>query len=283
MTRRVSKSGLRFLVTDENDAQFWSWFESPDWEPDTVEAIRLYVDDHTVCVDAGAWIGDTVLLAAPKARRLIAFEPDLAAREALMRNLDLNPTVDNVEVRDEALSDRSGQAYLLFGDREGDSLTRLTTFKPPGEEVAPLVTLLDVRSFLAEERFLPGNQVFFKVDVEGSEYEIIPAMHQFIAQVRPHLFVSFHPNLRYRKETLMSRLVSGMILLRQNWRVLRVVRTYRHHFTWNPSTGAFREGRGANRLRFWLPLPLRWSYLVGTHLFTDQDRGLRGEHRSEDS
>ena len=80
MTRHVNKSQLHFLVEDELDSQFWSWFESPGWEPDTVEAMRLYVREETFCVDVGAWIGDTVLLAASRARSLVAFEPDPAAR-----------------------------------------------------------------------------------------------------------------------------------------------------------------------------------------------------------
>jgi FkbM family methyltransferase len=280
MTRRVSKTGLHFLVDDEQEAQFWSWFESPSWEPDTVEAIRLYVGEETACVDVGAWIGDTVLLAASRARSLVAFEPDPVARAALERNLELNPAVDFVTVRGEALSDRNGYAYLRFGDREGDSLTRLAAIRPPGNDDATPVTLLDVRSFLAEQRFQAGDEVFFKLDVEGSEYEIVPAMRKFIAEVRPHLQVSFHPNLRYRKDTLLARVVSGLVVLRKNWRVLQAVRGYRHHLTWDPSAGGFRNDRAADRLRLWLPLPLRWSFLVGTYLFTDQDRG---QHRGGES
>lgn len=263
---------LHFLVDDEQDAQFWDWFESPEWEPDTVEAMRLYVDDQTVCVDAGAWIGDTVLLAALRARRLVAFEPDPAARAALERNMSLNPTVDNVEVRSEALSDRNGQAHLDFGEREGDSLTRLAAPSPGQNDHATAVTVLDVRTFLSKQDFQPGDRILFKLDVEGSEYEIVPAMGPFILEVRPHLLVSFHPNLRYRKDTLLTRITSGWSVLRQNWRFLRAVREYRHHFTWDRSTGSFRDDRAGDLRRLWLPLPLRSSFLIGTYLFTDEDR-----------
>ena len=83
MTREVDKAGLHLIVDEDQEAQFWSWFESPTWEPDTVEAMRLYVDDKTFCVDAGAWSGDTVLLAGSWARGLVAFEPDPVARVAL--------------------------------------------------------------------------------------------------------------------------------------------------------------------------------------------------------
>lgn len=272
MTREVHKAGLRFLVDDAQEAEFWGWFDSPTWEPDTVEAMRLYVDDETFCVDAGAWIGDTVLLAAPRARRVVAFEPDHVARAALERNLGLNPTVNNVEVRAEALSDRNGEGHLDFGQREGDSLTKLAAADSRAGAAATAVTLLDARDFFAAQRLAPGDRILFKIDVEGSEYEIVPALGPFIRELRPHLLISFHPNLRYRKDGVLARIASGSQVLRQNWRVLRAVRQYRHHFAWDASTSAFRDHRAVDLRRLWLPLPLRSSLLIGTYLFTDEDR-----------
>ena len=272
MTRRVSKAGLQFAVDAGTEAEFWSWFESPTWEPDTVEAMRLYVNDGTLCVDAGAWIGDTVLLAAAWARVLVAFEPDPVARDALQRNIALNPAVDNVSVRSEALSDRNGEGRLDFGGREGNSLSRLAAHGAGASNQATSVKLLDVRDFLAEQDLRPGDEVFFKLDVEGSEYEVVPAMRPFIRRLRPHLLVSLHPNLRYRKDGVGARSTSGWAVLRQNWQLLRSVRIYRHHFTWDPGIDGFRDDRNANLRRLWLPLPLRSSFLIGTYLFTDEDR-----------
>ena len=120
------------------------------------------------------------------------------------------------------------------------------------------------------------------MDVEGSEYEILPAMGSFIEEFRPHLLVSFHPNLRYRKGDIVARIASGCSVLRQNWRVLRTVRKYRHHFTWDPRTGSFRDDRTIDLRRLWLPFPLRSSFLIGTYLYTDEDRRSNWDDRARD-
>lgn len=273
MIRRVRKGGIEFTVDEESNADFWDWFESPTWEPDTVEALDLYLDSETLYVDAGAWIGDTVLLAAPHARSVIAFEPDPVARAIFLRNLDLNPSIRNVQVREEALSDRSGHTGLHHVGDAGDSLTQIGASPKGGGADATSVTQLDARQFVSDEAPSdPRESTLLKLDIEGSEYEVIPAIHRFVRDVRPHLLVSFHPNLRYRKDGLTSRLISGCRILVQNWKVLRTVRVYKHHLTWEPEDGAFKDCRIANLRRLCLPLPLRSSLLIGTYLFSDEDR-----------
>jgi len=158
MTREVSKMGVRFTVDQDQPAGdwggpgFWDWFESETWEPDTARVLRLCLDSDTTYVDVGAWIGDTVLLGACRAGSVIAFEPDPTARAVLKRNLSLNPLMENVQVRDEALSDRSGRGGLVYVGESGDSLTQL---EPRDISAAPgddgTVSQLDVREFPAQE------------------------------------------------------------------------------------------------------------------------------------
>ena len=273
--RHINKRGAGFVVEEGANREFWDWFESPTWEPDTTEALCTYVTGRTLFIDVGAWIGDTVLLAASRARAVIAFEPDPIAVDALARNLQLNPAITNVQVRQAALSDRTGAAQLTSPASLGDSLSQLAV---SATENGQNVSSLDIRQFLSTEPLVQScPEIFFKVDAEGSEYEIVPAMAAYLAQARPHLLLSFHPNLRYRKSSLVTKITSGYRVLLDNRRVLRAVRAYKHHFSWNPSASAFSDRRRDNLFRVLLPLPFRFSLLTGTYLFTTDARVIAKE------
>ena len=45
---------------------------------------------------------------------------------------------------------------------------------------------------------------------------------------------------------------------------------YRHHYVFSDKTQTFEDIKRRNRLRVWLPLPLRASFIVGACLFTDE-------------
>ena len=272
MTREVTKGGLRFVVDDDHDGAFWDWFESPSWEPDTTQALHTYIDADTLYVDVGAWIGDTVLLAAPRARAVVAFEPDPVARARLRRNIDLNPWIGDVHVHDEALTDRSGPAFLAYGETPGSSLTRVGSGRR-FVDARSIVRQLDVRELVrTDPRFGLGCRTFMKIDIEGSEYEVVPALGRLPRGSRPDLLVSFHPNLRFDKRSPLTRAASGLRVLVQNWRVLRAVWGYPYHLAWDASIGAFRDRRRQNLRRLLVPVPLRSSFLIGTFLFTDEVR-----------
>jgi FkbM family methyltransferase len=265
-TRVVSKAGVEFRVsTGEQFDGFWSWYASPEWEPETVAVYQRFACPGVTIADIGAWIGPTVLLGAALGAGVVAVEPDPLAAEFLRVNVDLNPELrTRITVVEAAVDATDGTAVLVSNGRGGDSLSHLSSVKG-AEGAAWEVRTLSAASFFA----LPevAGVAFVKLDAEAAEYTIVPAMVPLTATARPSIYVATHPNLLYDRSTLVTRIRSGLRVVAANRRLVRALSAYRHHYAW---AGTFEDRRRRNVLRSLFPLPLRSALLIGGHLFTDQ-------------
>jgi FkbM family methyltransferase len=156
---------------------FWDRWASGEWEPETHAAIDSIVDGGTY-VDIGAWVGPTVLWAAPLAERVVAVEADPAALTMLAANLDGLTNVDIVAV---AIAEYDGTTTIGVG---GDSMSRTGE----GDHTVRCVTL---PTLWAEQTIT--DVALVKIDVEGAEREIIPAAADFLHDVGAPVLISTHP------------------------------------------------------------------------------------------
>lgn len=258
---------MSFRVCDGHET-FWDWYESDAWEPDTIAVFRRFLRPKTSYLDLGAWIGPTVLLASATAARVVCAEPDPLAYRALVENLALNPTAAAKTVALEvAVGTEDGTATLSSTGEGGDSNSSLV--RPGDTGRSWQVEVLGIRTLLARED--AGACALIKMDVEGAEYEIVPAMRDHIRARRPTLYISTHPNLLIDRSSWRSRARSLLEALRANRRMLAALRIYRHHWVYDPPSGRFVDVRRRNLLRVRLPLPLRSSFLIGACVFTDED------------
>jgi len=257
--RTIRKAGISHTAVGPDS--FWDWYESADWEPETVAVYDRFLQEGAMCVDLGAWIGPTVLLAAPKAGRIVCAEPDPNAYRVLLENLALNPEVAaKTTAFPVAVGVRDGDVVLSSEGEGGDSNSSVIRRGDKGArwtvEQVTIATLL--------ERASAGSPDFVKVDIEGAEYDIVTMLLHV-----PALFVAMHPNLLLDKRSPIVRVTSSLRALRANHRFLRATLAYRHHYVWDEPHGRFRDIRRINLLRVLLPLPLRSSFLIGACLFTD--------------
>lgn len=267
MTRLVRKGAVDFRVaaTPRYD-EFWDWFESDDWEPETVAVLGRLLEPESTYLDLGAWIGPTVLLAAKACARVVCVEPDPVAREELCRNLGLNPDVEHrTAVHGFAVAAEDGTA-TMSADRAGGSLSTLIASRDAQERWQ--VRAVAIAPFLASSE--ASDATLIKIDVEGAEYELVPAMAEYIGLRRPSIFLATHPNVILDKSSLATRLTSGLRALVWNRRMLRVLLSYSHHYVYDPRCGGFVDIRRRNVLRVLLPLPLRRCFLIGACLFTQR-------------
>lgn len=186
--RTVRLADETFQVCDGFD-RFWDKADAGKWEPKTLRTIKRHVGRSTVVFDIGAWIGPTVLYAARNARRVIAFEPDPIALAALETNLSLNPDVaDKVTVLDKAVWTEAGVRMMGNKREQGNSESSLLTPKAGGGwpvECVDPSTLLSMVS--------ASEPVFVKMDVEGAEYHVLPALAPLFQRTQIACLVAFHP------------------------------------------------------------------------------------------
>ena len=152
-------------------------------------------------VDAGANIGAFTLFAArsaPKAR-IIALEPFPSTFERLRDHVEQSPYRDRITCRDWALCGNDGVRRM--DDSPMASQFRgllIAGARKPGVEVAAV----SLASLLERERL--DRVDLLKLDIEGSEYEIMESAPPEVLQRVGAIAMEYHPN--GSKSSLFRRL-----------------------------------------------------------------------------
>ena len=165
---------------------FWSLYDSGRWEPDTRKTIQRFCGPGALFVDVGAWIGPTARWALETGATVVAIEPDLVAWLELQRQVG-----GRVESHHCAVGRAAGQAWLGRNPKDGgmfgDSMSRMVA---AGESPAEMRCLVEVRTLPA----IVGDRrpALVKVDIEGGEIDLLPAIVPWLVEVGSALQVSFH-------------------------------------------------------------------------------------------
>lgn len=152
---------------------FWDDYDTGAWEPETKAVLERFLSPDSLFVDIGAWAGPVTLWAVDLGARVVAYEPDPVAYEALLTNTKGLP----VRAYRAAVTDQVGWAYLT-NPHMGDSQSRLA-------EDGIIVATLTPRVVRAQCQQTPA---LVKIDVEGSELEILPD----ILAWRVPTYISWH-------------------------------------------------------------------------------------------
>ena len=197
MMRTITIGGSRLTIEPltPNSEKIWTKAERGAWESETFAFIRTTVDEDTLFVDIGAWVGAMSLVAATRARRVVAIEPDPVAVAELERNVALNG--GRVEVWQKAVDTNKGTLVLYQNRCLGDSGT--SSFGRGAALAVDAVTFDDLA-----EQITGSSKVCVKVDIEGHEYCIADQLIEFVFRHDAYLHLSLHPQILVYSGT-MSR------------------------------------------------------------------------------
>ena len=153
------------------------------YESEKQRRIARELRPDSVFYDIGSNVGLYSLLAARRVHSgmVYAFEPLPQNVWYLGRHLELN-RVNNVEVLELAVSDRTGTAF--FQEGENSSMGHLTQ----KGNIRVCTATLD--SLVLQERIAPPSVV--KVDIEGAELLALRGASECIQRYRPVIFVATH-------------------------------------------------------------------------------------------
>lgn len=172
---------------DPVNYRFWRTTPKNEWEPYTLKILQKFLGPESVYCDIGAWIGPTVLYASKLCKQVYCFEPDYNAYRYLLWNIELN-RLDNVLPFNMALSDQNGVFKIApFGKSLGDTTTSLLNADKAGSISVAAITLKT-----AQEIAVPTKVDFMKIDIEGAEFALLPAIKDYLAEFRPIVYLSTH-------------------------------------------------------------------------------------------
>ena len=150
---------------------------------------RVHPEDRII-LDVGANIGTFSLFAArhaPKAR-IVAFEPFPATFEQLRCNIERNSLGARVETHPMAMTGEGGVRHMDVTAGSSQSRGMLQTGATTGLEVRTTT----LARFLAESRL--DDIDLMKMDIEGSEHEVISSTAPEILRHIRRIALEYHPN-----------------------------------------------------------------------------------------
>jgi len=230
----VSQSSQLDLAVGENTFHvcrgkndvFWSDYERGTWEPDTRLAFRRFIDKQHSYIDMGAWIGPTLLLGGPLAKRAYGIEPDPIAYAELAENMNSNlPLTSNVQLFNICIAPETGKKS--FGSR-GDGGDSMSSLLFSGEKTTWTVDGINFQEWVDKNQIYDCG--FIKIDIEGGEYSVLPTMSAYIRKYRPTLHLSLHPCFLgdQKVQGMVSRIKRSLYRLKNTVSILKVLEFYRY-------------------------------------------------------
>jgi len=193
---------------DPDHISFWSKVDAGNWEPQTFTVLDSILEPGGVHLDIGAWIGPTVLYAAPRSSKVFCLEPDRVAYMYLLANLKLNK-LENVLPFNMAVAEKCGLARMASPrGKRGDSMTSLLY---PDGKAGMEVVVSGWQQWLELVEFPAFTSI--KMDIEGGEFGLLPVMADYLHLHKPALYLSLHPHLlpveqRRREMTALVELLT---------------------------------------------------------------------------
>jgi FkbM family methyltransferase len=153
-----------------------------------LRAVLQHVEPERLVVDAGAFVGThAIYLAAVCGRRVLAFEPDPQTCSLLQRNVARNALAERITCVQRALGARRGSGRLTRADPIR-SMTRRV--EPASDAETGTVAITPLDEALAEADL--GRVGLLKVDVEGSETDVLRGARKTVAASLPVLCIEAH-------------------------------------------------------------------------------------------
>ena len=165
---------------------YWGGGHRPHAEDDNALAIfTALARDADVMLDVGAYTGIFTLVstAVNPALRAEAFEIVPAVVELLRENCERNGVADRVTIHHVGLGEEAGSVTLPVGEGGSALPDFYSTRLRFAEGVAVPVRTLDE----ATREIGSGTRVVMKIDVEGTEAEILRGGRAFLERIRPDI------------------------------------------------------------------------------------------------
>lgn len=192
----IKKNDIEFYIIDEFSKKWYTDDRVKRWEPNTFNIISYYSNNKDgIYIDIGAWIGVTVLYAASLYKKVIAIEPDPVAIERLKKNMSANKC-DNIIVVEKGLSDTEGKKRFGGNGLMGNSMSTLLVerTKSPSEKNTTTIDTITINTLINQLKINPSLISLIKMDIEGGEIILVPAIKKFLKDYKPVFYISLHRN-----------------------------------------------------------------------------------------
>lgn len=144
------------------------------------------IKEGNVVFDIGAHVGYFTLLASVLVKdsgKVISFEPLTSNYSMIKKHMKIN-NCKNVTVLNMAVSDKTGTSFFEVDTCGGQWAGKLTS-----RNTNYVVNTISLDDFVYNTKIKPD---FIKIDVEGSEFEVLKGGEKLLMNSSPTIFLSLH-------------------------------------------------------------------------------------------
>lgn len=210
-------AGLRFDPGPSNPA-----YATGDNELPVQQLLQQRLRPGAVLFDIGANVGFLSVVGARlvgSAGLVYAFEPVPANAALVRRNATINH-LDQIQVIEIAVGDRSGTAKLVLAEYSGGAA--LAGVDPPPDAAGEIEVEVATVDQLVERGYRPPS--FVKIDVEGAELLVLKGMEQVCTRNRPDILYELDGPTEEALE--VKRVECEQWLLAHGYGVVELPRSY---------------------------------------------------------
>tara|TARA_R110000751_G_scaffold94864_1_gene185175 strand:+ start:313 stop:1128 length:816 start_codon:yes stop_codon:yes gene_type:complete len=181
---------------------FLEYVNDGNWEEHSFIIFDKYKSKKKVMLDIGGWIGVTPMYCSFDYKSVYAFEIDKEAITRFKANVDVNPKMVNIHIIEKGISSYTGKGSLSTKGKFGDSESLVIELQEGNEEALSQfqkdiieVDLITIEDAINKYNIPVKDIGLIKMDIEGAESIVIPAMETFLMNNKPPLYLSLHHHL----------------------------------------------------------------------------------------
>jgi FkbM family methyltransferase len=193
------------MVFDVLPNPFWFYFNTQRWEPETIKFYREHISPTKEVIDIGGWIGPTVLMAyALNAKKIHVVEADPVNYQILKKNCYTNVLQDKVELHNLCISHQNDEIVSFGCSTQNNS----SSTKRIGQDGVKVVTT-NILDFLKSKDLNSVNII--KIDIEGSEQNIIDGIKYISDYKDISMVLSLHPPFWKDQDKVIKELINVFV------------------------------------------------------------------------
>lgn len=223
---QVKRGRLSFRVADHPSSRDGADAFLGDAEAATLGFFDAVLPHCTRMIDIGAYVGMMTLYSALHVREVHAVEASPTHQGLLRANIALNPELaDLITVHPSAIGPIDGTATLFRKGYANSGSSIFCSVERTGVVQGQREAEVPVRAAASLLEELGINAAtLVKIDIEGAEYAVLPAIAALLAERRPFLQVSFHPFNIVRDDPYLTELAR----LRATLEAAQALASYRY-------------------------------------------------------
>lgn len=151
---------------------------------------NIQISDKDIIFDCGANMGMFAAYAASKGATVYCFEPTPSTQNLLRKTQELYP--NNIIIIPKAISHQTGVELFCETDNIGANHLASSVMTEPLQTINVVeVDTISISDFVKENNIIP---TYIKVDVEGSERNLIKGAELFLKDYNPKIVIATYHN-----------------------------------------------------------------------------------------